>query len=503
MDSLPTARIVATLTARGGLAVLATALAACSFAPRGDRPAMPSPAHYAAEPTPAQSASAGGVAQRFSLGERPVPRWWTLYRSDALNALVDEGLRNSPTLAAAEKTLASAREQLNARIGESLLPSVDVGGQLARQRALGLPNLGAPTILYNTFVGEVRANYTIDLFGAARYANTALAKQVDVQSYQLDAARRALAANIVSAALAAASLHEQLDANERIAALAAAEAQDTERRYALGAASQVDLMNARQSAQSAAAAVPPLRTQWLASRHALAVLLGRSPDAAPADLQLGSLTLPPAVPVSVPSELLRERPDVLAADAAVQAAAAEVGAATAQMFPSLTLSAGFGQGGFTWPLATSGIGRIWNIGAGLTQPLFHGGALRAQRRAALDAYDAALAQYKQTVLSAFQNVADTLTALTQDAHTQAAALAAQDAAARAARATRQRQALGALPVSAVRASEQQEQSARINAVRATAARLADTASLFQAMGAPTDTRLSDAAGAAASTTGDH
>jgi NodT family efflux transporter outer membrane factor (OMF) lipoprotein len=418
-----------------------------------------------------------------------------LYRSDALNALVDEGLRNSPTLAATDKTLASAREQLNAQIGESLLPSIDAGGQVVRQRALGLPNLGAPTILYNTFVGQIRANYTIDLFGGSRYANAALAKRVDVQSYQLDTARRALATNIVSAALAAASLHEQLDANERIAALAAAEADDTERRHALGSASQVDVLSAQQTAQSAAAAVPPLRAQWLASRHALAVLLGRSPDAAPDDLPLGSLTLPESVPVSVPSELLRDRPDVLAADAAVQAAAAEVGVATAQMFPSLTLSAAFGQGGFTWPLATSAAGRIWNVGAGLTQPLFHGGALRAQRRAALDAYDAALAQYKQTVLASFQNVADTLTALNQDAHTQVAALAAQDAAVSVARATRERQALGALPLSAVRASEQQEQSARINAVRATAARLADTASLFQAMGSPVHGRLPDAASA--------
>jgi NodT family efflux transporter outer membrane factor (OMF) lipoprotein len=486
MDPLHHPHIAATWVARSVLAGLAAALAACSFAPSGTPPSVPSPAHYAAEPTPASSVSAGGVSQRFALGERPVPRWWTLYQSDALNALVDEGLRNSPTLAATEQTLASAREQLKAQVGESLLPSVDVGGQLARQRALGLPNLGPPTILYNTFVGQVNAHYTIDLFGAVRYANKALSRRVDMQSYQLDAARRALAANIVSAALSAAALHEQLDANERIAALAAAQADDTERRRALGSASPIDVMNAQQAAQGAAATVPPLRTQWLASRHALAVLLGRSPDQAPDDLALNSLTLPETVPVSVPSDLLRERPDILAADAAVQAAAAEVGVATAQMFPSLNLSASFGQGGFTWPLATSGAGRIWSIGAGLTQPLFHGGALRAQRRAALDAYNVALSQYQQTVLGAFQNVADTLTALNQDANTQAAALAAQESAVRIARATREREALGALPVSAVRAASQQEQSARINAIRATAARLADTASLFQAMGTPVD-----------------
>ncbi|CBW76610.1 Type I secretion outer membrane protein (plasmid) [Mycetohabitans rhizoxinica HKI 454] len=464
-------------------AACATLLGGCAFAP-SERPAPPAPPHYAAQPGAAQSVTAAGVAQRFALGARAVPRWWMLYQSDALNAWVDEGLRNNATLAAAEKTLAAAREQLHAQIGESMLPSIDAGGQVQRQRALGMPIQGPPTLRYNTFVGQIRANYTIDLFGAARLANQAVSRRVDVQSYQFDAARRTLAANIVSAALAAASLHEQWDAQARIAALAAAEADDTDKRVALGAASQVDALNARQSAQAAAAAVPPLRAQWLAARHALAVLMGRTPDAAPEDLPLDRLTLPDTVPVSLPSTLLHERPDVLAADAAVQAAAAEVGVATAQMFPSLTLSASWGQGGLSWPLATRAAGRLWNLGAGLTQPLFHGSALRAQRRAALHAYDAALDQYRQTVLNAFRDVADTLVALEQDARTQAAALAAQQAAEQATQVARQRYESGALPISAVRASEQQTQSTRIHAVRARAARLANTASLFQAMGSP-------------------
>ncbi|WP_323073564.1 efflux transporter outer membrane subunit [Mycetohabitans endofungorum] len=465
-------------------AACATLLGGCAFA-LGERPTPPAPLHYAAQPGAAQSVTAGGVAQRFALGARAVPRWWMLYQSDTLSAWVNEGLRNNATLAAAEKTLAAAREQLRAQIGESRLPSIDAGGQVQRQRALGMPIQGPPTLRYNTFVGQVRANYTIDLFGAARLANQALSRQVDVQSYQFDAARRALAANIVSAALAAASLHEQWDAQERIAALATAEADDTNKRVALGAASRVDALNARQNAQAAASAVPPLRAQWLAARHALAVLMGRTPDAAPEDLALDRLALPDTVPVSLPSELLHERPDVLAANAAVQAAAAEVGVATAQMFPSLSLSASWGQGGFSWPLAARAAGRLWNIGTSLTQPLFHGGALRAQRRAALHAYDAALDQYRQTVLDAFRDVADTLVALEQDARTQAAALAAQQAAEQAAQAARQRHELGALSISAVRASEQQAHSVRINAIRARVARLADTASLFQAMGSPT------------------
>ena len=145
------------------------------------------------------------------------------------------------------------------------------------------------------------------------------------------------------------------------------------------------------------------------------MLLGRTPDAAPDDLDLARLHVPEQVPVVVPSELLRARPDIQAADAAVKAAAADVGVATAQMFPSLSLSASMGQGGFSWPVALSGAGAIWSIGASLSQPLFHGGALLAQRRAAQDTYDATVSQYKQTVLAAFQNVADTLAALEHDA----------------------------------------------------------------------------------------
>jgi NodT family efflux transporter outer membrane factor (OMF) lipoprotein len=466
----------------------ALVLSACAFGPSGERPAAPSPPHYSAQPLPAQTASAQGVAQRFALGARPVPDWWKLYRSDVLDALVDEGLRNSPTLAATDKTLQTAREQLSAQIGENLLPTVDAGVNVANQRALGFPNVGPTTLQYKTFVGQVQASYTIDLFGAARLANRALEARVDLQSYQSDAARRALAANIVSAAITASALDEQLDATQQLAALAAALAEDTAQRETLGAASSNDTLNARQDAQTAAAAVPPLRAQWLGARHALAVLLGRTPDQAPPDIALASLTLPDVVPVSVPSELLKDRPDVLAADASVRAAAAEIGVATAAMFPSLTLSASFGQGGFTWPLATGAAGGLWSLGAGLTQPLFHGGALRAQRRAAVDAYDAALAQYRQTVLGAFQNVADILIALEQDAHTLSAAQQAHDVAALAARNTRARYALGALPVDAVRASAQREQNARIGALRATAARLADTASLFQAMGSGPSSR---------------
>lgn len=467
----------------GTLAALAS-LAGCSLGPNGEPPAMPQPAHYGALAQPSQSVAAHGVAQQFVVGAPPVPEWWKLYRSDALDALVDEGLRNSPTLAATDRSLAAAREQLRAQVGSSLLPTIDAGGQATRNRALGIPEIGPNTVLYNVFVGQLQAHYTFDLFGATRLANAGLAARVNVQAYQFDAARRALAANIVTAAITSAALRAQIDTTQRLVALANDQAHDTERRYALGAVSHADQLSARQSAASLSASLPGLQQQWLSTRHALAVLLGRTPDAAPDDLDLAQLHLPEQVPVVVPSELLRSRPDIQAADAAVKAAAADVGLATAQMFPSLSLSASMGQGGFSWPVALSGAGAIWSIGASLSQPLFHGGALLAQRRAAQDTYDATIAQYKQTVLAAFQNVADTLAALDHDAQALAAANDAASAAQGVFEETSGRYRLGAVPIASTRSSEQQLRNAQLDEIRFTSARLTDTAALFQAMGTP-------------------
>ncbi|GAA4330820.1 hypothetical protein GCM10023144_18840 [Pigmentiphaga soli] len=465
-----------------GLALLGLTLAACALGPDGSPPEAPRPARYGAQPLAAQTAAAGGVAQRFEVGARPVPEWWKAYGSPALDALVAEGLANSPDLAAADRRLSAAREQLKAQIGGNLLPSVDAGAEASRGRRLALPTTPSPTALYNLFVGQLQAQYTFDLFGAARYANASLAARVDRQVFQLDAARRALAANIVTGAIDAAVLRAQIEATERLVALAAQDARETQRRHELGAVAQGDALEARRSAAALAASLPGLRAQWQATRHALAVLLGRTPDQAPEDLDISQLATPAQLPVVVPSELLAARPDIQAADAALKAAAANVGVATAQMYPSLSLSATMGKGGFDWSRALSGAGDIWTVGASLSMPLFHGGALRAQRRAALADYDAAVDDYRQTVLAAFRNVADSLARLEQDADALAAADTAREAAGRAFADARRRVELGAVPPSAARAREQQYLDAQVQALARAGARLSDTAALFQAMG---------------------
>ncbi|GGP21011.1 efflux transporter outer membrane subunit [Silvimonas iriomotensis] len=466
------------------LTSLTLALTACgAFGPERNPPAMPQPAHYAIASQPA-AFDADGAAQTLDVGAAPVPQWWTVYNSPELNALVEEGLNNSPSLKSAQRTLQAARDGLRSQIGESLFPSVDAGFAPQRERGLGLPGLSQETFLYNVFEAQIQASYTFDFFGASVLADRALAEQVDQQAFQFAATRRGLATNIVVATINVSALQEQLNNTAQMVALGEERAQQMKDRYELGSASHDDALTAEQDAANLAATLPSLRAQLLAARHAQAVLLGRAPDQAPPVLPLSSFNLPHNVPVAIPSDLIHQRPDILAAEAAVRATADEAGAATASMFPTLTLSANYGRGGFDWTTFTSPAGLIWGIGARLTQPIFHGGALVARKHQYENLHEAAVAEYQQTVLSAFQSVANSLVSLEEDANTLKQTLRAEDAAAGMAGDTQARYRLGATPYYATLTASQQMYQARNQSVRARASRLNDTAALFDAMGDP-------------------
>jgi len=469
----------------------ALTLAGCAFAPPAKPPASPSPAHYTAEPTSSDSAKVDGVTQHFSLGDRAVPEWWREYGNATLDAWVEEGLRNNPSLAATKHTLESARQLLRAQIGAKMLPSLDGQAQSSRQRALGLPSFGPPTNLYDVYAGQLALSYDFDIFGANRHGIEQTAAQVDQQSYEFDAAKRSLAANIVMAVINAASLEEQVRTTEQLSRLAHEQADLTGRARGLGAASQDDVLSLQEQAASIDTSLPPLRAQAQKARHALAVLLGRTPDQAPANLTLADLHLPQNVPVSVPSDLLQQRPDILAAEAAVHAASAQVGVATANLFPHISLSATLGTEAFKPSNLFTGAASVWSAGLSLTQPIFHGGELIAKRKAAIASYNAAIADYQQTVLNAFQNVADTLTALNQDALTLQAAQTAAASAQQSFNNADARYRLGGVSYPSKVLSEQHWQNARVTEIQARAARLADTAALFQAMGVPQDAVLAE------------
>jgi NodT family efflux transporter outer membrane factor (OMF) lipoprotein len=472
------------MTAIASTTIASMIVGCSSFGPERRPPVIATSDHYSVSEQPEQLPQADEVAQALAQGERPVPQWWKAYGSPQLTAMVEEGLNNSPSLAAAQATLNSAREQLRGQIGQNLLPQVDLSFDPARERALGIPILPQQTFIENVFMAQAQASYTFDFFGAALLADRALAGQVHQQAYQLAATRRALATNIVVATINVASMQDQVNATEKLVALGEQRAQQMADRYSLGSASRQEMLSAEQDAANAAATLPALRAQALAVRHAQAILLGRTPDNAPPAISLDALQVPPVVPVSVPSQLLHQRPDILAAEAAVRAAADAAGAATAAMFPSLTLNASWGHGGFDWSYFSSPAGVVWGVSGSLTQPLFHGGALFARRRQYQATYVAAVGQYKQTVLSAFRTVADTLVSLDEDANTVVQARRSDEAARAADEDTTSRYQLGATSFYLTLTAGQQYQNAHVQYIRARAARLADTAALFDSMGDP-------------------
>ena len=472
-----------------GLVQLAPALLAapllwaCAVGPNFAPPPPPLAQRYGAAPAEAASVAAAGVAQQFVSGPLPA-RWWSGYGSAQLDGWVAEGLDHNRDLQALRAGLSAAQEQLRARIGATELPSVQAQLQASRQRAVGLPGLGPATNVYQLYAGVVDVSYDLDLFGAVRRANEAAGAQVQAQAEEWTAARQMLAANIVVTAIESAALAQQVQTQERIVQLAQQRAELAQRRYALGAAPHRDALEAQRAARDAAAGLPALQLRWGSTRNALALLLGRLPQDAPPDLDFDQLQLPAEVPLGLPSTLVQVRPDIRAAEAALHAATARLGLATANLFPQITLTGSYGSESFRRASFLHSPTTVWGVGGALLQPLFEGGALRAGRRAADAELDAALQRYQQTVLKAFGNVGDALLAVQADARVLADNLDAEAAAQQLYREAARRHEHGAESVPAVLASEQQWLLARLSRIAGAQARLVDTASLFQALGAP-------------------
>ncbi|HEX9079803.1 MAG TPA: efflux transporter outer membrane subunit [Desulfuromonadaceae bacterium] len=475
------------LSVVAGAVVLATACG-CTVGPDFRRPEPPPATAYTATPLPAETAAAPGTlgaSQRFVMKEEIPARWWELFKSPALDRLIRQALQENPSLAAAQATLRQARENLRARSGTEYYPGVDASLSGTRQKVsgatFGQPELGG--FFYGLYNATVNVSYTLDLFGGGRRELEGLKSQVDYQRYQLEATYLTLTANIVTAAVQEASLRAQLKATREIIALQEKQSELVERQFHLGGASRSDVLAQQAQVAQSRAGLPPLEKALAQTRNQLAVYVGRLPsETGLPEFDLEGLHLPQELPLSVPSLLVRQRPDILASEELLHAAGAQVGVATANLYPQLTLTANLGsQAGRIQDLFSPG-SSIWGLGASLTQPLFHGGELTAKRRAAVAAYDQAAAQYRGTVLQAFQNVADVLEALTADAR----ALAAQADAEKAARdtldVTQQQYRFGAASYLALLNAQRQHQQARVTLVQAQAARFADTAALFQALG---------------------
>nr|WP_279629183.1 efflux transporter outer membrane subunit [Ralstonia insidiosa] len=470
----------------GAVLVVSLAMSGCAVGPDFKTPAVPVASGYSAQPVPRETASApvpGGEAQH--LADANVPGdWWHLFQSPALDALVDEALRASPSVTQAEARLRQAQAEAEAQFGYAL-PTVDGTVSAVRQQvnpeAFGFntPKPG-PFTLYSA---SLSVSYALDIFGGVRRALEASRAEVDTQRYELEAARLALAGNVVTSVVRIASLDAQIATTQRLVAEQRKQLQITERRLNLGGVANVDVLSQRTLVAQTEATLPPLAQQAAQMRHRLSVLLGREPGAGLPDLPtLDALRLPDPLPLSLPSTLAQRRPDIRAAEAMWHEASANVGVAAANLFPRITLSAGLGSETTGFRNVLGAGSSIWNLGAGLTQPIFHGGTLRAKKREAEAAYDAAGAAYKQTVLQGLQEVADALHAVHNDAQALQARALATDQAQQTLQAAQARHAAGGISTLTLLDAQRQVDQATLQQVQSRADRLLDSAALMQALG---------------------
>jgi len=469
-------------------AALTVAVTGCTVGPTFKSPEPPAVDAYVPGAQPAATAASkgpGGASQRLLSGGEAPEQWWSLFQSEPLNRLVRQALERSPTLEQSKARLAQAREALNAQTGGPRYPSVDAGVSAKRQKvdvqSMGLKNVKNPPP-FSLYGASVSVSYTFDLFGKNRRTTEALAAQADVRMCELAAARQTLAANVVNAAIRLAALNTRIGCVSNLLSVQEHQLAILEAQRKAGGASDLDLENQRLLLSQTRAALPPLESQAARAVHLLAVCAGHFPSEADAEtFDLADLHLPETLPVSLPASLVRRRPDIRAAEARWHWACAEVGVAAADLYPQVTLSGNAGAQNTQAADVLNSL-NVWSFGAGLMQPVFRGGELRAKKREAAAACDEAAAAYRQVVLQGFQEVADALRAMEGDAR----ALGERGEALRHARAgfaiAREQFKSGAISHWSLLDAQRQLVQAELDRIDAQASRYSDSAALMYALG---------------------
>jgi NodT family efflux transporter outer membrane factor (OMF) lipoprotein len=462
-------------------------LAGCAVGPNFHPPAAPAVTGYTRTPLPAATRAAdapGGAAQHFVAGRDIPGEWWALFHAPALDRMIAAALQANPTLAAAQASLRAANENVYAAQG-GLFPQV-TGSFQAEREAVSAAEFGqasAKGTTFNLVTPTVAVSYPLDVFGGVRRQVEQLAATAEYQRFELEAAYLTLTSNVVVAAVDAASYRGQITATQDIIRVEADQLKVLRQQFELGAVAKSVVLSQQATLAATQATLPPLEKALSQTRDQLADLIGRYPSEAPrARFDLAALTLPQQLPVSLPSVLVADRPDVQAATATLHAASAAIGVAIANELPRFTISGEAGSLALGFGSLFTPATAIWNIAGGISAPLFDGGALLHKKRAAVATFQQAAAQYRSTVLSAFQNVADALHALVSDADALAAQVAAERAAASSLDLAQRQFHLGAINYPTLLDAEKTYQQARIGLVQAEAARFVDTAALFQALG---------------------
>ena len=478
---------------RLGPLALALLISGCAVGPDFKSPSAPlnsDPSSYTQEKLPNQldPGVASSKKQVFVPGGQISAQWWEVFHNEALNQLIVKSLKNNPSLKAAQSSLKSAAEIYNYQFGGLMVPSVSAGINDQRERlnqtqalqAGAASQQGAVLGLLNA---SVNVSYTFDVFGANRRQLESQKAAIEYQAYQLEAAYLTLTANVVTTAIREASLREQLKATQDLLKAQNTQLQVVQKQFEVGAISRTPLLQQINIVAQTKASIPALEKSLSQTRHQLSVYAGLLPSQS-VDVQfdLDSLDLPSELPISLPSELVRQRPDIRASEALLHQASAQVGVATANQYPQFTISGNYGSSAikqgdlFTAPAA------FWNFTSGITAPIFNGGALSAKVRASKANYLQASEEYRATVLNAFQNVADTLRALDADTQTLNAQAQVESISKEALELSTKQYQLGATSYLVLLDAQRTYQQALVNLIAAKATRYADTAALFQALG---------------------
>jgi NodT family efflux transporter outer membrane factor (OMF) lipoprotein len=489
-------------------ATAAGATCGCAVGPNYHEPAAPTGAGYAPAPFPEASSSAavhGGEVQRF-VSSRDIPfEWWELFQSPALDSLIKKAFQANPTVAAAQASLVQAQELVYAQRGY-FFPTVAATGQAERHKVSGNTN-GSSTIgvqgngtdllpkredpnrfphnfpsYYTFYTAELTVGFVPDVFGANRRQMESLAAQRDAQRFALEATYITLASNVVAAAIQEASLQAEIRATREIIAADEKALQILRDQLRLGFAMRIDVAAQEAELAEARTTLPPLQKQFEQTRDLMRALVGKLPSDEDQTFELDSLQLPPEMPVSLPGQIIEQRPDVRAAAAQLHAANAQVGVAVAAMLPQFSITGEYGGGATQIPWMFRRGGPFWSLYGDVTQPVFQGGTLLHQERAAKDAVKQAAAQYQSAVIAAYQNVADTLHVSLSDADTLAADVEAEKSAKVTYDLTLRQMQAGYVTYLALLSAETAYRQTVLTRVQAQAARYGDAVALFQALG---------------------